>query len=453
VKVQQFLFNVEAARVTKNRYTGGFVTHLAASEARLSWSDDELTSYQRKRAESFFERLVVEVPAFRGSYAPTLSCRTTDVGPSATSDLSERFAEMTKRDLRQNRQRYSPIEPPAGVVETSTGGTTGDPLRFATTRSAQQEQWAIWWRFRKALGIPFRQRCGHFGGQLVAPRAQDGPPYWRHNRFMDLVYFSPHHQSIETVRNYVDEIHRLQIRWLHGNATALSSFAQLCKDTGVTFDTPMTWVTTGAESLPDRSRDVLQEVFGVRPRQHYGLAEGVANFSECPNGLLHVDEDYALVEFMPYDVDPDLVRIVGTALSNPATAFVRYDTGDLARLHPGSCGCGRPGRLVAAVEGRQADFVRLDTGELIGPVNQVANGLMEVNHLQMAKVGERELRVFVVPSARWTSETPAQVIDLVEARSPAGVSVHVDVVDEPLRTPNGKVRSVLDLSEVGDQSG
>ena len=51
-----------------------------------------------------------------------------------------------------------------------------------TTLAAIQEQWAIWWRYRRLHGLQFNTWCGYFGGRSVVPLTQKRPPLWRFNR-------------------------------------------------------------------------------------------------------------------------------------------------------------------------------------------------------------------------------------------------------------------------------
>jgi len=63
----------------------------------------------------------------------------------------------------------------------------------------------------------------------------------------------------------------------------------------------------------------MEAAFGLRPIQHYGMAEGVANISQCENGKLHVDEDFAAVECLPIDEggESDCYKVIGTNVSAP----------------------------------------------------------------------------------------------------------------------------------------
>ncbi len=105
--------------------------------------------------------------------------------------------------------------------------------------------------------------------------------------------------------------------------------------------------------------EVMERAFGVRPIQHYGMAEAVANISECPRGSLHVDEDFACVEFVGEDSQP---HVIGTNLSNYATPLLRYDAQDMVCVGDRRCDCGLPGRVLESIDGRQEDYVVLKNG-------------------------------------------------------------------------------------------
>ena len=330
------------------------------------------------------------------------------------------------------------------MVTAKTGGTTGSPFSFATTRRALQEQWAIWWRFRATHGLTPRIRSGHFGGQPVTRATKASPPFWRNNPAANLVYFSSNQLTAATAPAYMREINRQRLMWLHGYPTVLVALGRFALDQGLELHDPLTWLTTGSEGLTADDRAILKMAFGVTTiRQHYGLAEAVANFSECGDGMLHVDEDHAAVEFVPHKEMGGLFHVVGTAMSNPITPFVRYDTGDFVRLPKEPCGCGHPGRSVLEVVGRDTDFLRLPSGALLGPLNQIGKGVRGVNSLQLVDRGEQGVVALVVPTGHWSSEYEKALQEQIVKRSAEPVAVEVRLHHTPIRTSAGKVRAVI----------
>ena len=303
-------------------------------------------------------------------------------------------------------------------------------------------QWAVWWRYRRWHGIPFGTWCGYFGGRSVVPVEAARPPFWRYNLPMRQILFSGYHMSEGNLGAYAAELRRRQPPWLHGYPSLLALLAAFLLDQGMDLGYTPRWVTVGAENLLRHQVEVMERAFGIRPRQHYGLAEGVANLSECEAGQLHVDEDFAAVEFLP-DEASGACRIVGTNLTNLAMPFVRYDTGDLATAELGPCPCGRPGRVVLAVDGRQEDYIVLPNGARVGRLDHVFKDLTAVREAQILQLADGALRVALVPRTGFGRRDEMRVVDELRKRVGSQIQIVVELTTTLRRGPTGKLRFVV----------
>jgi phenylacetate-CoA ligase len=122
----------------------------------------------------------------------------------------------------------------------------------------------------------------------------------------------------------------------------------------------------------------------------------VANLSACGEGRLHVDEDFALVEFQKTEA-AGYYEIIGTNLTNLAQAFVRYRTGDLATDLADGCPCGWAGRSVARVDGRLDDVVVTADGNLVGRLGPLFYDTPSVAVAQIVQRDPGEIDVHLVP--------------------------------------------------------
>ncbi|MBP7342099.1 MAG: phenylacetate--CoA ligase [Smithellaceae bacterium] len=106
----------------------------------------------------------------------------------------------------------------------------------------------------------------------------------------------------------------------------------------------------GGELWSDATRDALEDAFGIKALNIFGLSEmmGPGMATECLDGRrgMHVFEDHFIVE----TIDPatGLVlpegeegELVFTSLSKEAFPLVRYRSGNISRLIPEPCRCGR----------------------------------------------------------------------------------------------------------------
>jgi phenylacetate-CoA ligase len=192
--------------------------------------------------------------------------------------------------------------------------------------------------------------------------------------------------------------------------------------------------------------ELMSRAFGVRPVQHYGMAEAVANVSECDRGRLHVDEDFAAVELVPRDSGS--YSVVGTNFTNRLTPFVRYEVDDLVTIVPDAgCECGRPGRVVERIDGRLEDYVVLKDGTRIGRMDHVFKDMVNVREAQIHQKLPGELTIRVVRMPGYTQADEEAVLHETRKRVGDGTEVKLEYADRLERSAIGKLRFVV--SEIG----
>jgi phenylacetate-CoA ligase len=431
-------------RTARTRYAGAFPDLLAEAEARMFWSPDDVRRYRDQRLQRFVAHAVATVPFYRERFA------TAGLDPSTVRSLADldRLPILTKVEAQEHiGQLISDAVPTKYHVWAHTSGTTGGALRFPTTMRTIQEQWAVWWRYRRSHGIERDTWCGYFGGRSVVPSTQKAPPFWRYNLVGRQILFSGYHMSPANLPAYVAELRRRRPPWLFGYPSLLSLLASHLLESGTDLGYAVRWITIGAESLLARQADVIARAFGVRPIQHYGMTEAVANISECERGVLHVDEDFAPVDFVPLD-NGTACRVVGTNYTNLATPLLRYAMEDLVTFEPGArCTCGRPGRVVASLDGRVEDYVILQNGAKIGRMDHVFKDMVNVKEAQIYQQRPGHITIRIVRGSSYSDHDEAAL--LREARKRVGDEMEIAVlyVEDLPRTKTGKLRLVVSEAE------
>jgi phenylacetate-CoA ligase len=144
----------------------------------------------------------------------------------------------------------------------------------------------------------------------------------------------------------------------------LNTFASLGVDPR---DLPLRLAYIGAEPYSAGTRKRIEEAYGVKAYNCYGLSElngpGVA--FECPeqNGS-HVWEDSYFVEILdPQTLEPVPPGVVGelvfTNLTRQGMPLLRYRSRDLASYDDCPCSCGRSSRRISRIQGRTDDMIIL----------------------------------------------------------------------------------------------
>ena len=129
-------------------------------------------------------------------------------------------------------------------------------------------------------------------------------------------------------------------------------------------DTKLHTLVIGAEPHTEEHRQRIEEMFGVKAYNSFGLSEmngpGVAFECTEQNGL-HIWEDAYIVEIIdPITLQPvadgEIGELVMTTLDRQAMPVIRYRTRDLTRFLPGACKCGRTHRRLDRIAGRSDDM-------------------------------------------------------------------------------------------------
>lgn len=328
------------------------------------------------------------------------------------------------------------------VLYSSTGGTTGAGLEFPLSIEAEHKQWAVCWRYRKNLGIAWDTWHGWFGGKLIIPVHYKQAPYWRINKPCKQVMFSSLHLSEETVAEFHKCISQKKLTWLHGYSCNLNLLAVLILKAGLPPIECVTHVTTGSDNLLDSYRVTIKQAFpNASVHTHYAMSECVANISESLDGKMHIDDDFAYMELMPFDEEkPNLRKIIGTGFVNYAFPLVRYDTGDVAAIDYDETG----NLYITRIEGREAEYLKLPNGQKVG-VTFIDNfeSFKKIKAAQIYQPCINTLIIRIERNADYDLEEERDIIREISERLSCPMNIKVEYVEKIQRTKSGKLRLII----------
>ena len=423
--LQELALSTKSAQGARRRYGGDFREILADYESRSTWGAAEMDAYRLGRLQTMVRHAAGHVPHYSTAAYRGLA----DI--ESIDDLAS-FPILSKPEVRELGDRLHASGDLGPVEIIGTSGTTASPLQVPATLRADREKWAMWWRYRRWHGIDLPEWCGYFGPK---PIARSGGQSWRKDRGQHRYIFSSFHTDPAALDEVISVLQERKIRWIHGFPQVISLTAGRIVERGLQGQFDVRWVTFGGDTVLDRYRSVVTEAFGVTPRQHYGQTEMVANLSECPQGSLHVDEDYSILEVLDR-------QMIGTSTVNPAFPLIRYQTGDTVSVSTEGCDCGRPGRIVSSLDGRTDDYLIQADGSRLGSVGEVIdlNGISGAQFVQR-RPGHAEMHL--VAGHQMSASELTAAGRHVERNAPGGLELDVRQVSELTRSRAGKMRLVI----------
>lgn len=207
-----------------------------------------------------------------------------------------------------------------------------------------------------------------------------------------------------------------------------------------------------ADELPESARRLISQELGIHVMSAYQAVEAFKIGFECEEHRgIHLNRDIYPVRIVD-DAGVDVVDgesgdVVVSNLVNRATVLLNYRLGDIARVLPEYCPCGRRLPLLSFIEGRTDDWIALASGEMVHP-QSIRTIFTDEQSIIQYQVIQKEIDHFTVAIAgrgRCLSIESRLRQRFAERFGPA-TRVEVAFVDSIPTSASGKVRPVISLA-------
>jgi phenylacetate-CoA ligase len=206
-------------------------------------------------------------------------------------------------------------------------------------------------------------------------------------------------------------------------------------------------IITGAESLENYQRDVIEKAFNCKVTNTYGCREVMLIAAECNkhNGL-HTNIDHLVVEIENKHLyQGGQGEVILTDLSNYAMPLIRYKNGDLATVDERACECGLSFPLLKEVNGRILDIIRLNGGKII-PGEFFPHMLKDIKGIEKYQVVQQKvnkLDIRLVVNSDYDAFSENYVKETISKSFDDDINVVFDYVDDIEKTESGKTRVTI----------
>lgn len=407
------------------------------------WSADQRDAWIAKQLKHTLVA-ALEVPFYRERFAALGFDPRTDFVD--IHDLT-RLPTLSRHDVQVHRARLHPRCLPGTYISAHTSGTTGEPLAMRLSASFIAFDAACVFRHWSWAGYELRQ-------PIVALRSyvpdKPGQPLWRYSRAQNTMYLSAYHLTPQNCQSYIERVLAFRPRIIRGYPSTMALFAEYAypRRAELSF---VSGVFTSSETLLDHERETIARTFGAKVFNWYGMTEPALVLTECEKRQgMHVNWEYGYGELLASeDLAPNERRLVTTGFHNPVMPLIRYETGDVVRLHGSNhrCECGRTMPLLHSVSGRKDECIYTPDGRRLPSVNfyTMFRTFDEVLRFQIAQYGLREIVARVAPRAgrRLDRAVLDSIRDGLQARLGASVSIAVEVTDRFITNADGKTPPIV----------
>ena len=328
----------------------------------------------------------------------------------------------------------------------ATSGTTGVPLEvWRSFRSVAVEQAAID-RLLTRLGIRLRaSKVAVLRGDNIKDPSDRLPPFWISVAGGRRLVFSSNHLSEETVADFAAALIRFEPDVLYAYPTTLESLCCLLQRSEHGVSIPATLCSS--ETVSESTWQLAAEVLDARLVDYYGLAERVSFAYAFQPSHYRFLPGYSYNELMPLggDEHSDVYELVARCLWNLKMPLVRFRTGDLVRLIPGSdpiaVSYGTDSFL--GVVGRSDDYLVAPDGAHLMGIDHIPRGIRDIARMQVIQERRDAVRIVVVP-VNASAGVDAEAIRANAAKKlPPTMSISIEVRPELERGASGKVPFVI----------
>ncbi len=314
------------------------------------WTQKRMEAYQFQKLKKLLTVCQEKIPYYKRLFQ--------EIGFDADRDFQklsdlEKIPVTTKDNVRKHYIEFLNPDYAGKSMELKTSGSTGEPLAVQVSRNQWAVEQGIVWRHWAWNGYRFRDKIG-----IIRSYAPENGRLVKYDRLRNFIYYSPYSLTDRNMDRYLNHMIKEKVRFLRGYPSSLETLARYVLRTHHAVPA-IEGIFCASEVLSESAARRIEEAFGVKAANWYGLAECIVTMGDCRQHKgLHIFEEYGYAEFLNTGM-PGRKKIIGTNLHNYAMPLLRYETGDIALMAESGCSCRRSLRVIQNIAGRNSCVIKL----------------------------------------------------------------------------------------------
>jgi phenylacetate-CoA ligase len=424
------------------RYGKSFLESCKSAKERETWLADKLDIFQNERLQALLLHAYQNVPYYRKLFNES------GVSPLEIKTIHDlvRIPPLSKNDLRNNFDSLTAGNiKKSDLVYLSTSGTSGRPVRFYSEKRHEGylDGDAYRWRHFRWGGCKPDDLRASMTAYKIPPQRNGLRRLYAYDPVKRLLILSAYDINYENIKSYARALEKYEPQFLHGFPSALEALVRFLKEREIPAPVPITSIFTQSEVLYPWQRELIEQYFGCKIFDWYGMEERVIAAAECEKHTgFHIFSDYCFVEVLKEGkrVVGEVGEIVSTRLDNYAMPLLRYRTGDMGMLVHEKCPCGRQMPLLVLSGGRDRNFLAAKNGGLISiTIVDIPHATENVEQFQFLQEEAGAVTLKIIKKAAFSDHDLDLVRCDLQEKFGNLVDVKIEFVESIERTARGKL--------------
>ncbi len=315
----------------------------------------------------------------------------------STKDL-QYLPVINKSIIKNNPEDFIAKKAEGNFSWNSTGGSTGEPLKYLISISDQALGTALVYRGWNyggyELGDPLLMLGG---GSIVSTNITVRKKLY--HKMKNHFIASSYGMNNDYLRSLLNIIHKKKIKFIRGYASSIFLLAEFINNNNIPVDQleSVKSLFTTAEMLYPQQRKIIEKTFSAKVYDGYGLNDGgISAFENGKQDGFLIDTERSVMESVDENgkaVYGQPGRIIATSLHNFHMPFLRYDTGDLGIISDEHIKNGGNRYLLKGLLGRATDYLELNSKKIGSPVLTVLMGKINAKQYQFIQKNKNTLEI------------------------------------------------------------
>lgn len=305
---------------------------------------------------------------------------------------------INKATIRENFNDFISEDTSVNYVIGSTGGSTGEPLKYRMSTKDKALGFALNYRGWGYGGyLPGMSMLILGGGSIVARELTLRKKIF--HRIKNHYIASSYGMDDVYMNHLISIISKNKIKFIRGYSSSIYLLADFIKTNSTDrkkVDSVQSIFTT-AEMLYPQQRKIIEEAFDAKVFNGYGLNDGgITAFENGTTEGFLIDTERSVMECV--DDNGNQIsgipgRIIATNLFNYPMPFIRYETGDMGIITEDYIKTGGNRYLLKNLLGRTTDYLILNGKKIGSPVLTVVMGKINAKRYQFIQKDSNSIEV------------------------------------------------------------